>query len=62
MYKCSKCRKTTEPGQPRLVQTTYRESQDPTTGRVRKDIAKETPLCPDCHKLAVPSAIPNERP
>lgn len=62
MYNCSRCGKTTKAGQPRLTKTTFKEYQDPTTGRVRKDIAKEEPLCPDCHREAVPTAISNERP
>jgi hypothetical protein len=48
MYKCSECGKSSLPGQGRLTHVIFRVFTDPDTGRIRKDIESEKPVCRDC--------------
>lgn len=62
MYRCSICKECSEPGQPKLLHTIYREvpavlrrTSPDHTGKAyeegtRKEIARELPVCVKCHK------------
>jgi len=55
MYRCSYCKKNAPLRQSRLLVTEYRQVGN--ADNPRKEIAKETPACEECH--ARESALPS---
>ena len=61
MYRCSICKRVSEPGQPRLTHIIQRQvpssnvrvgpsGDNESTNATRSEIAKELPVCQDCYR------------